>query len=77
MAYIIPGGFGYRSVPISPEVMAWMEMGMEGAAEAAGVLLVCPHCRTRVMGNNDPTDATMKVTCQCRQRVMQVSETSN
>jgi hypothetical protein len=66
---ILPAGIrGKKVSEISAEEMGWLATA-EDVLRKLEMTIVCVRCRTQISGSNDPTDATMKVTCECRRLI--------
>lgn len=63
---ILPDGLHRkRNHELGEEQMAWLAMA-EDVLPSLHMTIMCLRCRTPIRGENDPTDATIRVDCACR-----------
>lgn len=66
MSLILPNGIRPKAVSeIGVEEMGWLATA-EDVLRKLKMAIICTRCQLPVSGNNDPTDATISVTCGCR-----------
>jgi hypothetical protein len=69
---VLPLGLKPKAVSeISVEEMGWLASA-EDVLRKLQMDIICHRCQTPVRGSNDPTDATISVTCACRRLVYRV-----
>jgi hypothetical protein len=69
---ILPNGIRPKAVSdISAQEMAWLASA-EDVLRKLKMAIICTRCQLPVEGNNDPTDATISVTCGCRRLIYRV-----
>lgn len=69
---LLPKGMrGKKVSEISAEEMAWIATA-EDVLRTLHATLYCSLCKTEMWGANDPSDASMTVTCECRRLVYRV-----
>ena len=74
MSLLLPHGLHVKkSHAISVEEMAWLAHA-EDVLRKLELTIMCSRCRTPIRGQNDPSDATMRVDCACRTLTYQVRE---
>lgn len=73
---LMPNGLAPKKTEtLTATEMQWLAMG-EDVCRKLNLTLACPHCLQAgiregavLQGNNDSTDTTLSVTCQCRRFV--------
>lgn len=69
---ILPRGIrGKKVSEISAEEMAWLATA-EDVLRKLQMTIICTQCGCMMHGANDETDATMKVSCECRRLIYRV-----
>lgn len=69
MSLLLPHGLGRRTTEtISAEEMDWLAKG-EHMCRKMNTTIICRRCRKTLSGQNDESDAVIKVWCDCGEKV--------